>query len=112
MSIEEIQQQCIQGRLAVPEAVTLIDGSLRGITRVEYSEGLNFKIYNHQGIFPLEVKGFSRKQLPRLHALAVLSYLRAKENKSNFLGGVHISSRASTKHHLDGIWDIADRYKL
>ena len=110
MSLQKIQQQCLEGRLSISEAVNLIDNAIGGITRVEYNEGLRFKIYNHRGIFSLEARGFSRKQVPRLHALAVLSYYKAEENESDFLGGVHISREVSTKHHMNGIYEIAERY--
>jgi hypothetical protein len=109
--IKSIQKECLRGKIEPHEAVSSIDGLIGGITRAELKEGKKYNLTNHNEVYSLNVKGFSKRELDRLHGMAVLSYFKAKENGSMFPGEIHISKKASTKDHTDGIYRILERYQ-
>lgn len=110
-NIKQIQNQCLEGKISVLEAISDIDSSIGGIMSVNFKNGIEFKIYNHNEIYSLNVKGIKNKQLDRLYGMAVLSYTKAIENKSVYPGQIHISREASTKHHLEGISSLLNKYQ-
>jgi len=104
-NINSIQRECLEGRISSVEAINQIDIAIGGITRVEFHEGLKFKIQNHDRIISLTFRG-KRRLMERIHGMAVLAYIKADKT-----GEVHISREASTKHHMNGIYEILNRYQ-
>lgn len=96
--------------VGVYDAISLIDEEIGGITGVQFKTGLMYKLVNHNGIYALQHKGFSKREMPRLQGMAVMSYKKAQDNGSPFPGEVHISRQASTCHHPDGIYEIMSKY--
>lgn len=109
--IKTIQKQCLEGRISVLGAIDKIDSVIGGITSVDFKNGIKFKLYNHNEIYSLDIKGIRNNQLNRLYGMAVLSYSKAVENESIYPGQIHISKYASTKHHLGGIYSILNKYQ-
>ncbi len=109
-TVKEIQKKCMCGRITVPQAVSEIDRTIGGITGVLFKDGKQFKILNHTAMFPLQFSGYQKKQMDIVYGLATMAYLRAQENGSIHPGEVHISREASTKHHMDGIFDLISKY--
>ncbi len=109
-NIKSIQKDCIKGKIGMLEAISLIDTQIGGITGVDFKTGLNFKLKNHNGIYALPYEGFSKKEMQKVQDMAVMSYKKAQDNGSQFPGEVHISRQASTCHHMDGIYDIMNKY--
>lgn len=111
IGIKNIQENYLNGAISTVDAVNYIDRAINGISRVDYQEGLRFKISNHTQKFALSYNGLKKKQISKLHALAVAAYFKAQENGSILPGEVHISKETSTKHHIEGINDIMERYQ-
>jgi len=111
VNIKTIQGKCLEGKLDVADAVSQIDRAIGGITRVDFKEGEKFKITNHDAMFGLDYKGLTKKQFELLYGIAVLSYFQARRNGSVRPGGVHISRDASTKHYMEGIHRILNKYQ-
>ena len=108
--VKKIGQNCLEGRLGVAQAISEIDQAIGGITKVVYQPGLKFNITNHSGVYSLGTNACGKKQTKRLEGLAVVGYFRAKENGSRTPGEVHASKQASTKDHMDGIYQILEKY--
>jgi len=106
----QLQRECLLGSLSPLEAVSQIDASIGGITRVDFKDGVKFKLTNHDQIFALAHTGYPKRAMDRMYGMAVLSYFKAKQNGSMMPGEVHISDQASTKHHMQGIIEYYDRY--
>ena len=109
-TVKAIERECFAGRITPPEAITQIDTAIGGITSAEFQTGLRFKIINHNAMFSLRYEGLSKKKMARVYGIAVYAYMKAQENGNIEPGEVHISRGASTKHHMDGIHDIAEMY--
>ena len=109
-TIQKIQNACIRGRMSLPDAVAELNNVLGGITSVHYKEGTKFKIGNGNNYFAIPIQGVSKKELQKLHGLAVGAYYMAQKNGSRAPGEVHISRKASTCHHMEGINSIRGRY--
>ena len=113
MSIDEdvkkIERECVGGSLNPQTAINQINEAIGGITGVIFKEGKKFKIINHNKMMSMSYNT-SKKGMKFVYALACLAYQKAKENGSNFPGEVHISKQASTKHHMDGIYQILSNY--
>ena len=110
MELRQIQQDCLEGRLSVREAVEAIDAAIGGITRVDFKKNHKFKVTNHQAVYALDVAGFKRRELDRLDGMAAVAYVKAQRNGSLQPGEVHISAQASTKHHRGGIYKLVEKY--
>mgnify|MGYP006301879055 CR=1 FL=1 len=106
-----IQNKCIKKEMSVVDAVNSIDGLIGGIREVFFDntkEG--FTITNHNKIYKLNCLGYKNKKQERVYAMAAVAYTKAKENGNMFPGEVHISRKASTKHHKDGFYKLLSKY--
>ena len=110
VNVSSIQKACMKGKIGLPQAVSYLNNVLGGIASVQYKEGKKFKISDGNQLFPLQHQGLSRKELSRLHGLAVGAYFMAQRNGSIKPGEVHISRQASTHDHMKGIYAIRDQY--
>ena len=110
LNVKELQKECLTGNLSPLEAVTKIDSAIGGITKVEFQDKLRFSLTNHNQKFSLNHIGYPRKSMEKIYGMAVVAYFKAKQNGSVFPGEVHISSQASTKHHMAGIVEYWNKY--
>ncbi len=101
-----IERECLNGRITPAKAADQIDVAIGGITRVEYKDGLKFKVDNHSCRIGMTSSGIKKGYVSRLRALAVAIYYKAMTNGSQFPGEVHIGPGASTKHYRGGIEKI------
>ena len=108
--VKQIQRKCLLGSLSPLEAVSQIDGTIGGITRVDFKNGIKFKLTNHNQMFALDHAGYPRRAMDKMYGMAVLAYFKAKQNGSMIPGEVHISDTASTKHHMPGIIEYHNKY--
>lgn len=110
LNVKEIQKECLTGNLSPLEAVTKIDGTIGGITRVDFQDKIRFNVTNHSQRFSLIHTGYPRKAMEKMYGMAVAAYFKAKQNGSIFPGEIHISNQASTKHHMAGIIEYWKKY--
>lgn len=102
MEINQIYQRCL-GREITPEtAVELMDESIGGITASRY-DPKRMTIGNHTRIYSLDTRNQNKKTVAIRERLALLAYMKAKENGSRLPGELHFSRGASTKDHMQGI---------
>jgi len=108
--IKEIQKKCMNGEINPIYAMDSIDSLIGGITRVDFKEGLKFKIDNHNKRFAFNYNA-KKSQMDAVYGMAVAGYFKAKENGSIFPGEVHIDRGISTKHYMQGIRDFYNGMK-
>ncbi len=108
--VKVIRRDCLRNGITVREAVDSIDERIGGITRVEFKEGMKFKVHNHNAVYNLHLPGVPKRQRERYHAMAAVAYDQARHNGNYAAGEVHISKSASTKHHQAGIDSLIDKY--